>query len=113
MLKHANADETTLQVLHEAGRSAGQTSYMWMYRTGIEGPPMILYDYQTTRASKHLADSYLDSKATFMSMVMLAIMDFPMFSLLGVGLTRGENLMRLSRRYQQPTQLHRLLLRKD
>jgi hypothetical protein len=32
-----HADETTLQVLHEAGRSAGQTSYMWMYRTGIEG----------------------------------------------------------------------------
>jgi transposase len=48
-----HADETTLQVLHEAGRSAGQTSYMWMYRTGVEGPPMILYDYQTTRASKH------------------------------------------------------------
>jgi transposase/uncharacterized coiled-coil protein SlyX len=48
-----HADETTLQVLHEAGRSAGQTSYMWMYRTGAEGQPMILYDYQTTRASKH------------------------------------------------------------
>jgi len=55
LLKHEvlHADETTLQVLHEIGRSAGTTSYMWMYRTGREGPPIILYDYQTTRAGKH------------------------------------------------------------
>jgi transposase len=26
---------------------------MWLYRTGREGPAMVLYDYQTTRASKH------------------------------------------------------------
>ncbi|PNT90703.1 hypothetical protein CDQ84_19340 [Clostridium thermosuccinogenes] len=26
---------------------------MWLYRTGREGPPIILYDYQTTRAGKH------------------------------------------------------------
>jgi transposase len=48
-----HADETTLQVLREPGRSAQSTSYMWLYRTGREGPPIILYDYQTTRASKH------------------------------------------------------------
>lgn len=48
-----HADETTLQVLHELGRSAGTTSYMWLYRSGRYGPPIILYDYQTTRASKH------------------------------------------------------------
>lgn len=47
------ADETTLQVLKEPGRSATSTSYMWLYRTGREGPPTILYDYQQTRASKH------------------------------------------------------------
>lgn len=47
------ADETTLQVLREPGRSAESTSYMWLYRTGREGPAIILYDYQTTRASKH------------------------------------------------------------
>lgn len=48
-----HADETTLQVLREPGRPAESKSYMWLYRTGREGPPIILYDYQTTRASKH------------------------------------------------------------
>jgi transposase len=48
-----HADETTLQVLKEPGRSAQSKSYMWLYRTGREGPPIVLYDYQTTRASKH------------------------------------------------------------
>ncbi len=31
---------------------------MWLYRTGKEEPPIVLYDYQTTRASKH-ADKFL------------------------------------------------------
>lgn len=48
-----HADETTLQVLREPGRSAESTSYLWLYRTGRESPAMVLYDYQTTRASKH------------------------------------------------------------
>ena len=48
-----HADETSLQVLREPGRKAESTSYMWLYRTGREGPPMVLFDYQTTRASKH------------------------------------------------------------
>ena len=48
-----HADETTLQVLRETERSAETTSYMWLYRTGRQGPPIILYDYQRTRASKH------------------------------------------------------------
>lgn len=48
-----HADETTLQVLKETDRSAQSDSYMWLYRTGRDGPPIILYDYQTTRASKH------------------------------------------------------------
>lgn len=48
-----HADETTLQVLHEDGRTAQNKSYMWLYCTGRDGPPIILYDYQTTRASKH------------------------------------------------------------
>jgi transposase len=48
-----HADETTLQVLKEPGRPADSTSYMWLYRTGRDGPPIILYDYQTTRAGKH------------------------------------------------------------
>ncbi len=47
------ADETTLQVLREPGRAAESTSYMWLYRSGRDGPAIVLYDYQTTRASKH------------------------------------------------------------
>ena len=26
---------------------------MWLFRTGREGPPIVLFNYQTTRASKH------------------------------------------------------------
>lgn len=48
-----HADETTLQVLREPGRSAETTSYLWLYRTGREGPPIILYDYQKTRGGEH------------------------------------------------------------
>jgi hypothetical protein len=48
-----HADETTVQVLHEAGRSAQTQSFMWVYRTGREGPPIVLYDYQTTRGAPH------------------------------------------------------------
>ncbi|AHM55814.1 transposase [Peptoclostridium acidaminophilum DSM 3953] len=51
-----HADETTLQVLREPGRSADSKSYMWLYRTGRDGPPIILYDYRTTRAGKHPAN---------------------------------------------------------
>lgn len=47
------ADETTLQVLHEDGREAESQSYMWLYRTGRDGPPIVLFDYKTTRAGKH------------------------------------------------------------
>lgn len=50
-----HADETTLQVLKEPGRKADSTSYMWLYRTARNGPPIVLYDYQTTRAGKHPA----------------------------------------------------------
>ncbi len=48
-----HADETTLQVLREPGRAAETTSYLWLYRTGREDPPIILYDYQRTRSGEH------------------------------------------------------------
>jgi len=47
------ADESTLQVINEPGRKATSSSYMWLYRSGREGPAIVLYEYQTTRASKH------------------------------------------------------------
>ena len=47
------ADESTLQVLEEKGRLATSKSYMWLYRSGRDGPPIVLFDYQTSRAAKH------------------------------------------------------------
>ncbi|MGO8670945.1 MAG: IS66 family transposase [Capsulimonadaceae bacterium] len=48
-----HADETTVQVLKEPGRSATTDSTMWLYRSGRDGPPIALYDYQTSRAGAH------------------------------------------------------------
>ena len=48
-----HADETTLQVLRESGRKAESQSYMWVYRNGRYSPPIVLYDYQQTRAGVH------------------------------------------------------------
>jgi transposase len=53
MLDILHADETILQVLREPGRPATSKSYLWLYRTGKEGPPIILYDYQETRAGEN------------------------------------------------------------
>ncbi len=50
---HLHADESGLQVLNEPGRAATQKSYMWLYSSGRGSPPVIVYNYQTTRASKH------------------------------------------------------------
>jgi len=45
-----HADETTCQVLHEKGRTAESTSYMWLFVTGSDGlPPITLYDYEPSR----------------------------------------------------------------
>ena len=49
----AHADETTLQVLKEEGRAAQTESYMWLYRSGRDGPPIVLFEYQPTRAREH------------------------------------------------------------
>lgn len=48
-----HADETPLQVLKEEGRRAQQSSYLWLYRSGRDGPPIILYEYQQTREGEH------------------------------------------------------------
>ncbi len=46
------ADETTVQVLKEAGKSAQSKSFLWVYRAGT-GPPITLYEYQPTRGGEH------------------------------------------------------------
>lgn len=48
-----HADETTIQVLKEPGRAAESESFMWLYRTGCVGPPIVLFDYQSTRHGEH------------------------------------------------------------
>lgn len=51
-----HADETTLQVLREPGKSAQSKSYMWLYRTsGDTNMPIVLYDYQPDRSGKRPA----------------------------------------------------------
>jgi transposase len=49
-----HADETTMQVLHEPGRSAQSKSYEWVYRTGACAVRKIsVYDYKMTRGQEH------------------------------------------------------------
>ena len=45
-----HADETTLQVLKEPGKSAQSKSYMWLYRTsGDTDKPIVLYEFTPNR----------------------------------------------------------------
>lgn len=54
-----HADETTLQVLKEPGKSASSKSYMWLYRTsGDAVQPIVLYDYQPNRKAEN-AEQFL------------------------------------------------------
>ena len=56
LLEHdvLHADETTLQVLREPGKTAQSKSYMWLYRTsGDAEHPIVLYDYQNSRKAEH------------------------------------------------------------
>ena len=48
-----HADETTMQVLKEPGRKPTCNSYMWLYRTGPSDRPVVLFEYQQTRAAEH------------------------------------------------------------
>ena len=49
-----HADETTVQVLNEPGRAPQTKSFMWLYRSaGADGPPIVLYDYQTGRSGEY------------------------------------------------------------
>jgi transposase len=54
---YAQADETTVQVLDEVGRSNKTKSYIWCYRGGGE-KITIVYEYQETRGGYH-AEEFL------------------------------------------------------
>lgn len=56
-----SADETVTQVLHEDGRLAASTSYMWVYHSNAYEKPIVLYDYAPTRSGdvpKKFLESY-------------------------------------------------------
>lgn len=58
--KVLHADETTLQVLKEPGKSARSKSYMWLYRTGAHtARPMVLYEYRPDRKASN-AERFLE-----------------------------------------------------
>ena len=44
-------DETTVQVLNEENRAVSPKSYMWVQRGGPPGEPIVLFDYNPSRAS--------------------------------------------------------------
>lgn len=50
------ADETTIQVLQEDGKTAQSKSYMWLYRSGRAGPGIVLLEYQPSRQGAHPKD---------------------------------------------------------
>lgn len=57
-----NADETTVQVLKEPGRSASNKSFMWIFRGGSPGAPSLYFHYHQTRAGEvpiDFLDGYL------------------------------------------------------
>ena len=54
-------DETTVQVLKEAGNTAQSKSYIWVQRGGPPGRPIILFDYDPSRSQNvplRLLDGY-------------------------------------------------------
>ncbi|WP_346916762.1 transposase [Clostridium sp.] len=48
---YVQADETTLQVIEDNGKESKSKKYMWLYKTGGNVRPIIIYDYQKTRSS--------------------------------------------------------------
>ena len=45
-------DETTVQVMQEPGRANTSQSYMWVFRGGQPGTPVVDYQYHPTRSGK-------------------------------------------------------------
>jgi transposase len=53
------ADETTLQVLREHGKTPQSKSYMWMFRTGADVEvPLVIYLYHASREHKHAKEFF-------------------------------------------------------
>mgnify|MGYP002429051480 CR=1 FL=1 len=95
-----HADETTLQVLKEPGRSSTSKSYMWLYRTsGCAKQPIVLYEYQPARKAEH-AEAFLKGfSGGLHADGYQGIISFLRISgWLAAGRMQGENLTRLCKR---------------
>ena len=57
--RYQQCDETTWEVIND-GRAAGTKSYIWLHRTSelAEGPEIIVYCFEKTRAANHLISYY-------------------------------------------------------
>lgn len=54
-MEYICADETTVQVLREAGKAASSKSYMWVYKSGrSEEKQMVIYQYEPSRKHEHV-----------------------------------------------------------
>ena len=62
-----HADETPVQQL-DPGKGKTKRAYLWAYRSNDldGGPPMVVFDYQTSRSGKHAADFLKDWRGTLM-----------------------------------------------
>ena len=54
--KVVQMDETTMQVMDEAGRGNKQKRYMWLARGGPPERKAVWYEYRESRASKHIIE---------------------------------------------------------
>ena len=50
-----HADETVVQVLKENGKTAQSKSYMWVYRTGMDGLPPIVFVRLPARTQRRIS----------------------------------------------------------
>jgi transposase len=62
---YLQADETSVQVLNEPGKTPTSKSFIWLYKTGIDANGVVLYDYQPNRGG-HNAENYLHDFAGFL-----------------------------------------------
>ena len=62
-----HADETPVQQL-DPGAGKTRRAYLWSYRTNVfdTGPPIVVFDYQTSRSGKHAAEFLQDWRGTLM-----------------------------------------------
>ncbi|EYE87121.1 hypothetical protein Q428_15175, partial [Fervidicella metallireducens AeB] len=102
-----HADETTLQVLQEEGRGAKTSSYMWLYRTGRECHPIVLYDTRRQEQASIQGVFFQVLKDISMLTATPATMSFLILSLLDAGLMQGANFPRLLLLFQIPGAMQR------